>query len=141
MHVTIQDLPLKAEHLLSFLKPGHPMCLYGPLGVGKTTLARALIQNMYPQEEFIPSPSFPIMIPYEKNLWHIDLYRLKAEEEILQLGLLDIMAVDCCIIEWPERLGDLLPSHRTDITLSFTDQEDVRHMEVSFFPQSFGERL
>ena len=139
MHVTIQDLPLEAAHLVSFLKPGLPMCLYGPLGVGKTTLARALIQNMYPQEEFIPSPSFPIMIPYEKNRWHIDLYRLKDEIDILQLGLLDIMAMDCCIIEWPERFGTLLPSRRIDITLSFTDQEDVRSIQVFVPPQSFRE--
>jgi tRNA threonylcarbamoyladenosine biosynthesis protein TsaE len=79
------------------------------------------------------------MIPYEKNRWHIDLYRLKDEIDILQLGLLDIMAMDCCIIEWPERFGTLLPSRRIDITLSFTDQEDVRSIQVFVPPQSFRE--
>jgi tRNA threonylcarbamoyladenosine biosynthesis protein TsaE len=73
------------------------------------------------------------MIPYEGDLWHVDLYRLKEEKEILQLGLMDIMAVSRCLIEWPERLGKLMPPHRTEVTISFTSQEDTRWIEIQSF--------
>lgn len=133
MDMTIENLPSVAATLASRWVPGIPLCLYGPLGVGKTTLSRALIQYTLPQEEFIASPSFPLMIPYEEDIWHVDLYRINDEKDILQLGLLEIMAMNRCIIEWPERLGSLMPAHRIDVMLSFTDKEEVRRVYTATY--------
>jgi tRNA threonylcarbamoyladenosine biosynthesis protein TsaE len=90
------------------LATGDVVMLDGPLGAGKTTLARGLLAALGLEEE-APSPSFPIVIAYEHELrlpvWHVDLYRIEDAQEAEELGLDDALVDTALIIEWAERLG------------------------------------
>lgn len=102
------------------LNAGDVVCLSGGLGAGKTTLARGAIEAWTGHAEETPSPTYTLVQIYEGprgQLWHVDLYRLKREEEAFELGLEDAFAEAACLIEWPERMGDVLPQDRLDIAL------------------------
>ena len=90
------------------LQPGDAVLLYGPLGMGKSTLARGLIRALTGPEEDVPSPTFTLVQFYETTppVAHFDLYRLTRPEEAFEIGLDDALDEGCALIEWPERLGD-----------------------------------
>jgi tRNA threonylcarbamoyladenosine biosynthesis protein TsaE len=90
------------------LKAGDVIYLVGELGAGKTTLARGLIEAVAGTTDVL-SPTYNIVQIYqtpEFELWHVDLYRLKAPEEAFELGLEDAFLAAVCLVEWPERLQD-----------------------------------
>ena len=89
------------------LRPGDVVTLSGPLGVGKTALARTIIRALGHRGE-VPSPSFAIVQPYEEiepPIWHVDLYRLEDAGEMDELGL-DSASEAALLVEWPEHAGD-----------------------------------
>jgi len=103
------------------LAPGETICLSGGLGAGKTTLARGAISAWTGSDEEAPSPSYTLVETYSGprgELWHVDLYRLKGPDEVVELGLDQAFAEAACLIEWPERLEGALPRDRLDIVLS-----------------------
>jgi len=103
------------------LRGGDTICLIGGLGAGKTTLARGLVQNFLPNE-VVPSPTYTLVQTYELpnfTLWHCDLYRLEHPDEAYELGLIDAMGEDVCVLEWPDRLGELLPQEVLKIEIKF----------------------
>lgn len=108
-----------AAGLASRLKPGDTILLHGTLGSGKTTFARALIRALTNDENLdVPSPTFTLVQTYDTppgTLWHFDLYRLQREDEIYELGWEEALSEGVLLVEWPERLGSLLPSSRLDI--------------------------
>ena len=92
--------------LAAVARAGDVITLSGPLGVGKTALARAFIAALG-HEGDVPSPSFAIVQPYEDidpPVWHVDLYRVEETGEIHELGL-DSAADAVLLVEWPERAG------------------------------------
>lgn len=92
--------------LAGVARAGDVITLSGPLGVGKTALARGLIAALGHEGE-VPSPSFAIVQPYEAldpPVWHVDLYRIEAASEIDELGL-DAASDAVLLVEWPERAG------------------------------------
>ena len=97
------------------LRPGDVVGLYGELGSGKTTLARAILRAASGDPDLIvPSPTFTLVEVYETErgpYWHFDLYRLEAPEQVYELGWEDALAEGIVLIEWPQRLGALLPTH------------------------------
>ena len=87
-------------------RAGDVITLSGPLGVGKTALARGFLAALGHQGE-VPSPSFSIVQPYEDvdpPVWHVDLYRIEEPSELEELGL-DAAADAVLLVEWPERAG------------------------------------
>lgn len=100
-----------AHKLKPLLKKGDIIALYGTLGVGKTAFTRALIQSEIPDEE-VPSPTFTLVQTYTLNegeLFHFDLYRLETPEEVYELGIEDAFSDGISLIEWPEKMGYILP--------------------------------
>lgn len=90
--------------LARLARPGDVITLSGPLGVGKTSLARGFIGGLGHLGE-VPSPSFAIVQPYEDlepQVWHVDLYRIEQPSEIEELGL-DSASDAVLLVEWPER--------------------------------------
>ncbi len=111
-----------AAGLAGQVKPGDILLLHGTLGSGKTVFARALIRalNGNPEAE-VPSPTFTLVQTYDTplgDLWHFDLYRLEKEAEIYELGWEEALSGGIAVVEWPERLGKLLPPSRLDIRLA-----------------------
>ena len=90
------------------LEAGEAVLLYGPLGMGKSTLARGLIRALTRPDEDVPSPTFTLVQFYESDppVAHFDLYRLTRAEEASEIGLDEALDDGCAVIEWPERLGD-----------------------------------
>ena len=90
------------------LQAGDSVLLYGPLGMGKSTLARGLIRALTTPDEDVPSPTFTLVQFYESEppVAHFDLYRLTRPEEAFEIGLDEALDEGCAVIEWPERLGD-----------------------------------
>ena len=107
--------------LAALLMPGDWLCLSGPLGAGKTALARTLIQARLGKTTQVPSPTYTLVNVFDAlvPIWHADLYRLSDAEEVEELGLFDGADDRIVLLEWPERLGSLLPSRRIEVSLSF----------------------
>lgn len=109
-----------AARLAGVLKPGDIVALDGTLGAGKTALARALINALPGDREDVPSPTFTLVQTYERGgleIWHFDLYRLEDPDEAFELGIEDAFADAVSLIEWPDRLGTLLPARHLSVRI------------------------
>lgn len=129
---------LLASRLAPYLGAGDVLLLSGPIGAGKTHFARALIRARLGAQTEVPSPTFTLIQTYEgegPEIWHADLYRLSHPDEAIELGLEAAFTSAICLIEWPDRLGDLCPADALRLTFS-TEGEGRR---VSFTPA--GHRL
>ena len=106
--------------LAARLVAGDCVLLEGPIGAGKSHLARALIRARLGRMEDIPSPTFTLVQSYQADveIWHADLYRLSHPDEVAELGLEDAFSQAICLVEWPDRLGHLTPANAVRITLS-----------------------
>lgn len=103
------------------LRPGEAVCLTGPLGAGKSVLARALIRALTTPDEEVPSPTFTLVQFYDGRtfpLAHFDLYRLENADEVFEIGLDEALDDGAVVIEWPERLEGRLPPDRLDIEIA-----------------------
>ena len=108
------------RRLAGVLRAGDIVALSGPLGVGKTAIARAAIKALGQAGE-IPSPTFAIVQPYEEldpPIWHVDLYRIEHARELDELGL-DSIADAALLVEWPERAGEGAWPEALRLTLDF----------------------
>ena len=121
--------------LAARLDAGDILCLHGPLGAGKSALSRAIISGLCRDIDDIPSPTFTLVQPYLAKagfeVWHLDLYRLEREEEVLALGIEEAFFEACCLIEWPERITALLPDSAMHLYLGFGEKEESRILNLS----------
>lgn len=131
---SLEDTKDFAKKLAPMLKPGDVLTFSGDLGSGKTTLIRDLIQYFLGPETDVTSPSFNLVHLYDtKNfpIWHIDLYRLEHEEELVELGLDEAFDQAICFIEWPERAPDYLPKERLLIEIFYGKEEEQRRIALT----------
>lgn len=138
--MTVFDLPDEAAtaalaaRIAAQARPGDVIALRGDLGVGKTSFARAFIRARGNAEEEIPSSTFTLVQIYEPSdamIWHFDLYRLGTAEEAWELGIEEAFVSGISLIEWPERLGALLPRRRLEISLSFGERPQARRADCA----------
>ena len=121
-----------AARIAALARPGDVIALKGELGVGKTSFARAFIRARG-GVEVVPSPTFTLVQVYELGggvVWHIDGYRLRHPEEAWELDIEDAFSGGISLIEWPERLGPLMPTRRLEITLSTGPTPEARRAAI-----------
>ena len=126
------------------LQPGEAVCLTGPLGAGKSTLARALVRALTTPDEEVPSPTFTLVQFYEGprlNVAHFDLYRLSSPEEAYEIGLDEALDQGAAVIEWPARLQDALPRDRLDVEIALSDNDKARVARLAAHGAWEGRRL
>jgi len=126
------DLALKFAKIIA---QGDVLLLQGGIGAGKTHFARCLIQSLLDQPEDIPSPTFTLVQTYPTRigeLWHADLYRLSHPDEVFELGLHDAFSDAVCLVEWPDRLGDLAPKQALLINFELSDQPESRMVTLTW---------
>jgi tRNA threonylcarbamoyladenosine biosynthesis protein TsaE len=115
----LKDLPEIAEKI-ALSTPYKTLSFYGGMGVGKTTLIKALAKQIGVTDE-LTSPTFSIVNEYEMvndKLYHFDCYRLKNEDEALDIGIEDYFETKHWkFIEWPEKIKNLLPEQNTIIEI------------------------
>ncbi len=118
---TAEALEALGGRLARLLRAGDFVALEGPLGAGKTTLARGVIRALTTASEEVPSPTFTLVQTYESarlTVAHFDLYRLERAEEAEEIGLWEALDEGAALVEWPERLGSALPRDRLTVEIA-----------------------
>ncbi|NND16197.1 MAG: tRNA (adenosine(37)-N6)-threonylcarbamoyltransferase complex ATPase subunit type 1 TsaE [Eudoraea sp.] len=124
---SLNEIKGVAETLVSKL-PQQIWAFYGPMGAGKTTLIKALIEVLGSADS-VQSPTFGLVNEYhlEKGdllAYHFDFYRLEDPQEVLDIGFEEYLSQDVRIfMEWPEKIGPYLPENRIDIHIEVIDEK------------------
>lgn len=128
--------------LAHMLVRGDVVALVGDLGAGKTTLARAIVRALG-HDGPVPSPTFTLVQNYETDplpVAHFDLYRIGQSDEVVELGFDEARADGVVLLEWPDRMGPLLPASRLEIVLDYASSGDARTARIRG-SQEWAERL
>ncbi|WHQ46442.1 MAG: tRNA (adenosine(37)-N6)-threonylcarbamoyltransferase complex ATPase subunit type 1 TsaE [Candidatus Midichloria sp.] len=130
----LSEMQIIAANLAKKVKKGAVICLFGNLGVGKTTFSKALIKELTGNEE-VTSPTFNIIQTYEGNnsqVSHFDLYRVKNLEELNYISIDEALESSISIIEWPEIAANMLPSDAIKVYIDFAEEQDHRIINISY---------
>lgn len=132
-----------ARRIARLIRPGDCLLLSGPLGAGKSALARALIRTLAGDPALdVPSPSFTLVQSYETPrglVHHYDLWRVEPGPDLRELGLEDALR-DITLIEWPDRLVPLTPADALSITLTPL-ADDARMAEITGWPDRLAQLM
>jgi tRNA threonylcarbamoyl adenosine modification protein YjeE len=104
------------------------VALHGNLGMGKSEIARTIIQTLRGADTVVPSPTFTIVQSYD-GISHFDLYRIQDKSELTEIGLEHAIENDITLIEWPEIATDMLPENVINVFIS--EYNDGRKISVS----------
>ena len=133
---SILDLQKITSSIKKILLPGDVIFLYGQIGVGKTTFVRLLINNYENEKKLkkseVLSPTFNIVFEYDIKdfiIEHYDLYRLKNEKEIKNIGLFSNLKQNITIVEWPELIKNK-PINRIDLFFEYTKDMNERTLTI-----------
>ncbi len=121
-----RKLALKAPSTMIYI-------LKGTLGMGKSVFARGFIRTLMGEEVEVPSPTFTLVQQYEaptREIWHFDLYRIETPDEVYEIGWEEACVNAISLIEWPERLGGILPENYIEIAFEAMDG-DARKIIIS----------
>ena len=114
------------QRLARALSPGDVVALQGQLGAGKTRLVQAIAAELGCGQAFVVSPTFTLIHEYDGRLpvYHVDAYRLKDSDEFLDMGGGELIQGEgVCLIEWADRIGDLLPRDHLRVEMEVTGAE------------------
>jgi tRNA threonylcarbamoyladenosine biosynthesis protein TsaE len=125
----LADIHEKAKRFWELVNAKKVIAFHGQMGMGKTTFIHALCEAKHVSSR-ISSPTFSIINEYlspNGNIFHIDLYRLKDEEEAIRAGVEDCLySGNICLIEWPEKAPGILPKNTLHTYLDFVDTQTRR---------------
>lgn len=145
--ISLDDLPVFARQFWEHVKDTKVFLFYGEMGAGKTTLIEALCAAKGVKEH-MSSPTFSIINQYgytengeEQTIYHIDLYRLKDEEEIIGAGVEDcVYSGSICMIEWPQKAPGLFDQTAANVFIDPID-DTHRHVKIALPGGSMTEQL
>ena len=124
INFTLSELPEIANKIIQEV-PHKVLLFYGKMGVGKTTLIKEIVKQLK-VEDLVSSPTFSLVNEYHTNegetVYHFDFYRIEKDEEALDIGIDDYFYNnEWCLVEWPEKVKNLLPLNAVEIHLSMND--------------------
>lgn len=125
LHLPNEEATLTlGTRLANGLVPGMLIALHGPLGAGKTTLARGLLRGLG-FEGRVKSPTYALVEVYKLSrldLYHFDFYRFADPAELIESGLQEAFnETNVCVVEWPERAGELLPPADLEVDMTIAN--------------------
>jgi tRNA threonylcarbamoyladenosine biosynthesis protein TsaE len=130
---SIEKLDEAAQEVLQYAGAYKTLLFFGDMGAGKTTLIKAICKSLGVNSA-VSSPTFSLVNEYEYTgglLYHFDCYRLKTPTEALDFGIEEYLSSDSyCFIEWPEKLGDFLPSSYLKISISNQEDPQKRYIQL-----------
>ena len=129
------------EALGLMAEKGDCFALYGTLGMGKSVLSRGFIKKLSGEGE-VPSPTFTLVQMYHApnfEVYHYDLYRLKSPNELYELSIEEALFQGVTLIEWPEKMGGLLPNDA--FIVKITPAKDKRVIKISCKDEKKLQRL
>ncbi len=121
---SLEELPEIASQLIKSV-PEKILLFYGEMGVGKTTLIKEIVKQLK-VDDVVTSPTFSLVNEYHsrkgERIYHFDFYRIEQEEEALDIGIDEYFNSNAwCLVEWPERIKNLVPLNAVEIHLSRND--------------------
>ena len=122
---SLTQLPIVAQQIIDFAQDIPVWLFYGDMGVGKTTLIKAL-GEVWRIEDTISSPTFALVNEYRNTnnqvFYHFDFYRIEDEEEAIDIGIDEYFSSsDYCWVEWPTKIRNLLPETYIRIEIRVND--------------------
>lgn len=130
MEIILKDLNETKKWSMEFAKTLRApvvVALHGDLGMGKSEIARAIIQTLRGADTVVPSPTFTLVQNYD-GISHFDLYRILDKSELEEIGLQHAIVNDITLIEWPEIAKDFLPKNTIHIYL--TEFDNGRKLKI-----------
>jgi tRNA threonylcarbamoyladenosine biosynthesis protein TsaE len=129
----VADLARAAKEIVELTRGERFFIFEGDMGAGKTTLIKAICKELG-VKEVVSSPTFSIVNEYEANsrtIYHFDFYRIKNLQEAFDIGYEEYFYSEhICLIEWPEKIAELLPDHHVKIGITTID-ENTRRLSIS----------
>ena len=130
MEIFIKDkrhLSVAAKQLLKQSGDKKIFAFYGSMGVGKTTIIKAICESLG-AVDLVSSPTFTLVNEYKtsggESIFHIDFYRIKKQEEVYDFGIEEYLTGDSyCFMEWPELIEEILPEETVKVRISVDERE------------------
>ena len=136
---SLEDTENFSINISKIIGSGDIIFLYGEIGVGKTTFARFLINHLEVENKIkksdVLSPTFNIAYDYDIGkikIYHYDLYRIKSNKDILELGMFDLSKDHIKIVEWPEII-EIKPKDRIDVLFQYSELANSRKVQIVGF--------
>ena len=133
------DTKKLSKKISKIIKAGDVIFLHGEIGVGKTTFTRFLINHLEVENKIkksdVLSPTFNIAYDYDIGkikVYHYDLYRIKSNKDILELGMFDLSKDHIKIVEWPEII-EIKPKDRIDVLFQYSKLANSRKVKITGF--------
>ena len=124
---SVEDLPRAAKEFAALMDDRTVYAFSGEMGAGKTTFIGALCKELGVEDDFAGSPTFSIINEYRSDttaelIYHFDLYRIESIDEAFDIGVEDYFDSGAlCLLEWPERIADILPKDTVDVRITVND--------------------
>ena len=134
---SLAEIDAAAKEMVELMGDYTIFAFYGEMGAGKTTFINALSHELGVEEDVTNSPSFSIINEYRSDttaelIYHFDLYRLESIDEAFDIGVEDYFDSGAlCLLEWPERIEDLLPDDTVKIKITVAE-DDTRTLTLDF---------
>ena len=134
---SLDELPHAAAAVINALEGRSVVVFRGEMGAGKTTLIREIVARLG-ADDTVTSPTFAIVNQYTtregKNIYHFDFYRINRLEEAYDFGYEEYFySGDLCLVEWPEKIEELLPEEVMTVRIAVGDDEE-RTIEIDLLP-------
>ena len=133
---TLDEVKKVSNEIAPMLIKRNVLLLYGDLGAGKTTLTKSIVESLGGDPKNVTSPTFNLVHIYDTKkfkIWHFDLYRIKSEKELFNIGIEDAMIDGVLIIEWGEMAENLFSQNYLKANIEFTDDKYKRRLLLNCY--------